>query len=372
MRIFDFEKNIQGVGVVLRASLNAPIENGVITDTFRIEKAIPTLERLSKKGARTTVIAHIGRDPVNSLKPVFEEIKKHTTLPIQFADGVIGESVCRKVEALHSGDVLLLENVRREPGEKENNQTFAEQLASYGTVYINDSFPVAHRNHASVVGISHYIPGFAGPQFMNEYNGISPALSPKSPNIAIVGGAKFVTKEPLIRTLLQKYDAVFIGGALAHDFFVAKGYEIGKSLASRTSHVNDLIENEKIILPTDVVVRGNNGVETKKVEEVLPSDTIVDVGPQSLTAISSRIEEAQFVLWNGPMGNFEEGFSEATEALARTIAEAEGVSVVGGGDTIAAIQKLSLNDSFTHVSTAGGAMLQFIAEGTLPGIKALT
>lgn len=372
MRVFDFSKNIKGVGVVLRASLNVPIENGRVTDAFRLIKAIPTFERLAEAGARTVVIGHIGREKTNSLVPVFEEIKKHTDIPLQFVHGVVGEQVCRSVEGLQPGETLLLENVRRESGEKNNDSDFAERLASYGSIYVNDAFPDAHREHASIVGTPKFILGFAGPQFMNEFNGISPALSPESPNIAIVGGAKFVTKEPLIRTLLAKYDHVFIGGALAHDFFVAKGLEIGKSLASHTSHVADLLENSKIILPVDVVVLTQEGIATKAVEDVLPSDTILDVGPKSLAAMSPLIEKARSILWNGPMGNFEKGFSDGTEALARKIATAKGTSVVGGGDTVAAIQKLGLNESFTHVSTAGGSMLQFIAEGTLPGIEALT
>ena len=372
MRVFDFSQNIRGTGVVLRASLNVPVENGVVTNTFRVEKEIATFEAFAKAGARTVVVAHIGRDPMNSLRPVFEEVKKRTHIPIQFVEGVVGEHVCKKVEALQAGETLFLENVRREAGEKANDAHFAERLASYGSVYVNDAFSASHREHASIVGIPKIIPGFAGPLFKEECEQIGRARTPESPNIAIVGGAKFVTKEPLIRKLLETYDSVFIGGALAHDFFVAKGLEVGKSLASHTTHVSDLLDNSKILLPTDVTVLGNNGIETKGVEEVLPEETIFDVGPKSLAIIAPLIDKANFILWNGPLGNFEKGFSESTEALARKVANAKGPSVVGGGDTVAAIQKLGLNDKFDHVSTAGGAMLQFISDGTLPGIEALT
>lgn len=371
MRTFDFSQNIRGTGVIVRASLNVPIKNGEVTNAYRIEAALPTIEALSKQGARTVVIAHVGRNPHATLEPVFKELKKRTSVPMQFIKEITGEKVVRQVESLKNGEVLVLENIRRNPGETKNDADFAETLASYGSVYINDAFPVSHRAHASIVGIPKHIPGFAGITFAKEFEGISPALEPKSPNIAIIGGAKFETKEPLIRTLLDQYDHIVIGGALANDFFHAKGYEVGKSLVSRSSRVSDLLTNSKIIVPTDVVVQSIDGKEVKKAEDVTPTDAIWDIGPESLTALEAHIEKARFVLWNGPLGNFEEGFSEGTERLAEMIAHASGESVVGGGDTVASIQKLGLNNKFSHVSTAGGAMLDFIADGTLPGIEAL-
>lgn len=371
MREFDFSQSLRGVGVVLRAELNVPLRGGRITDAFRIRAALPTIQKLSKAGARTVVIAHIGRENTDTLRPVFEAIKEMTHVPLSFAETITGASVCRAVEAQAPGEVLLLENIRRHPGETRNSESLAEILAGYGSLYVNDAFPASHRAHASIVGIPRFIPGFAGPAFMNEFNGTLPALNPPSPSLAIVGGAKFATKEPLVRTLLEKYDHVCVGGALAHDFFLAQGFEIGKSIASRAVDVSGFLEKKNLILPTDVVVRNPHGVETKNVDEVLGSDTILDIGPESLEKLKSLIMDARFVLWNGPLGNFEEGFEEGTEELARIIAKSAGESVVGGGDTIAAIEKLKLNDRFTHVSTAGGAMLQFIAEGTLPGIEAL-
>ena len=372
MRVFDFSQNLRGVGVVLRASLNVPVANGHVTNTFRIDAAITAIEKLSRAGARTTVIAHIGRESTDSLSPVFEEIKKRTQVPISFVDVVVGEKVCSKVEALTPGEVLMVENVRRDRGEVANDDAFAERLASYGSIYINDAFPASHRSHASIIGIPKHIPGFAGPAFMHEHNGITPALTPGTPSVAIIGGAKFVTKEPLIRTLLKKYDHVCIGGALAHDFFLAKGMEIGESLVSRSADVADLLDNEKIILPTDVVVLGPDGIEAKSVLDVSPKDNILDIGPESITSLGDLVKKSELVLWNGPLGNFEKGFFDGTERMAETIAQSNAQSIVGGGDTIAAIQKLNLNDKFTHVSTAGGAMLDFIARGTLPGIEALS
>lgn len=371
MRSFDFSQDIRGVGVVLRAPLNVPIEDGVVTNTFRLEQALKTIEQLSQKGARTVVLGHIGREQTASLKPVFSALKEKKHTRLSFVDAVVGGGVCSAIEALAPGETLMLENVRRNPGEVANDPVFGERLASYGSVFINDAFSASHRSHASIIGIPQYIPGFAGPLFLKEYEGITPALSPESPNIAIVGGAKFVTKEPLIRTLLNKYDHIFIGGALAHDFFVAKGLEVGKSLVSRTARVDDLLNNSKIILPVDAVVLNHEGIETKEIDSISPEDMILDIGPKSLARIAPLLEKARFVLWNGPMGNFEKGFSESTEALARKVAAVKGSSVVGGGDTVAAIQKLGLNEKFTHVSTAGGAMLDFIADGTLAGIEVL-
>jgi phosphoglycerate kinase len=221
------------------------------------------------------------------------------------------------------------------------------------------------------VGLPKYLPSYAGEQFIAELKGLSQALDPKSPSLAILGGAKFVTKEPLIRALLKKYDQVFVGGALATDFFKAKGYEVGKSLVSESPGVIDLLSNSKILLPIDVTVEGSSGAEVKAPSEILKNETIYDGGQKSLALLAPLIEKARTVLWNGPLGNFERGYSQMTEELATIVARAAGVSVVGGGDTIASIEKLGLNSKFEFLSTAGGAMLDFLAHGTLPGIEAL-
>lgn len=372
MKEFDFTQNVRGVGVVLRASFNVPLEKGVVANTFRIEEALPTIEELSRCGARTVIVAHIGREKTDSLRPVYDALKKMTHVPLSFSDHVVGAAAYAAFQALKPGEALLLENVRRMPGETENSDLLAERLAAFGSLYINDAFSDSHRTHASIVGIPKHIPGFAGPAFMKEYRGISPALTPEVPSVAIIGGAKFGTKEPLIRTVAEKYNSVFIGGALAHDIFLAKGFEIGKSLVSRSADVSTFLKNENIHIPEDVVVQTHEGVETKLTEDVLPGDIIFDAGPQTLGKLKALVQSAQFILWNGPLGNFEKGFTKGTEELARIIAAAPGASIVGGGDTVAAIQGLGLNGKFTHVSTAGGAMLDFIANGTLPGIEALT
>jgi len=371
MQPFNFSQNLKGIGVVLRASLNVPIQNGSVSNPFRLEQAIGTIERLSKTGARIIIVGHIGREKTDSLKPVFNELKKRAAVPIAFSEQVVGVRAYEAAKGLAPGSALLLENVRREAGETENSDAFAEKLAAFGSLYINDAFSDSHRAHASIVGVPEHIRGFTGPAFMKEFDGITPALNPKKPSIAIVGGAKFGTKEPLVRTLLQKYDHVVVGGALAHDFFIAKGLEVGKSLASRTGISPDLLDNAKIILPQDVVVESNGEIETKNVEDVSPGDSILDIGPHSLAALEPLVKNASSILWNGPLGNFEKGFTAGTEEFARSVASSKGHSIVGGGDTVAAIQGLNLNEKFDHVSTAGGAMLQFIADGTLVGIEAL-
>jgi phosphoglycerate kinase len=360
---------LRGHTVLLRASLNVPVENGVVRNPFRLDAALKTVGLLSSAGARVVLISHIDGDGSPSLRPVYEYLK--TKVPLVFVEDVAGERARTAVHALTDGQVALIENVRRDAGEVTNDDAFARRLASLGDVYVNDDFAAAHRKHASIIGVPQYLPSYAGLQFVAEVEGLTKALEPKSPSLAIVGGAKFVTKEPLIRALLPKYDYVFVGGALAIDFYKAKGYEVGKSLVSDSPHLADLLTNSKVILPVDATVVGPAGTFVKDVRELLPNDTIYDIGPKSIEMLRPLAAKARTVLWNGPLGNFEKGFSSMTEELATVLADAPGVSVVGGGDTIAAIQKLGLNDKFEFLSTAGGAMLDFLAHGTLPGIEAL-
>lgn len=315
------------------------------------------------------LVSHIDGEGSPSLRPVYEYLK--TKVPLVFVDDVAGERARTAVHALTNGQVALIENVRRDAGEVANDDAFARRLASLGDVFVNDDFAAAHRKHASIIGVPKYLPSYAGLQFVAEVAGLTKALEPKSPSLAIVGGAKFVTKEPLIRALLPKYDFVFVGGALAIDFYKAKGYEVGKSLVSDAPHLADLLTNSKVILPVDATVVGPAGTFVKDVHELLPNDTIYDIGPKSIETLKPLAAKARTVLWNGPLGNFEKGFSSMTEELAKVLADAPGVSVVGGGDTIASIQKLGLNNKFEFLSTAGGAMLDFLAHGTLPGIEAL-
>lgn len=357
--------------MLLRASLNVSPEAGRVADAFRLKESLKTIELFASHGARLVVLAHIGRARTDSLRFVWETLKKESTLSIRFAEDVGGPRSHALAGSLKDGEVLLVENVRRDPGEENNDPDFAARLASLGDVYVNDAFSDSHRAHASIVGIPRYIPAFAGPNFMKEYEGISPARAPKSPSLAVIGGAKFLTKEPLLRRLLDTYDRLVIGGALANDFLFAKGYEVGKSLAARSPHVAELLENSKLILPQDVIVFGPDGVATKKASDVGVNDSIVDVGPATLASLAPYIAKTRSILWNGPLGNFENGYADATLSLARLIADSRAHSVIGGGDTVTAIRGLGITGRFSFVSTAGGAMLEFITRGTLPGIEAL-
>lgn len=363
--------SLSGKRILLRASLNVPVENGRVANAFRMHESLKTIELLASRGARVVVCAHIGRAHTDSLRPVFEAMKRETTLTLHFSDEVVGERASAASARLKDGEVLLLENVRREAGEERNDPVFAARLAALADIYVNDAFADSHRMHASIVGVPALLPHFAGPNFMQELAALEGALSPQSPSLAIIGGAKFVTKEPLLAALVSRYDRVFVGGALANDFLKARGLEVGKSLVSGNAVAAALLQNSKLILPGVVTVDGPNGRREAPVTDIAPEESVFDVAPASFEALAPFIYKARFILWNGPMGNFERGFSAGTEALVKLVAHASGQAVVGGGDTIAAIERLKFRPHFTHVSAAGGAMLEFIANGTLPGIEAL-
>lgn len=361
--------DIKGIHVIVRCSFDVPIENGMVTDPLRLDAALPTIEYLAHKGARVVLMGHVGRDPMFSARPVYEYLKKK--LSLSFVEDLAGPRARAASAALKDGEIMMIENLRRDAGERGNDDAFARALAALGDIYVNDAFTNTHRKHASMVGIPKYLPGYAGFQFMDEVNGLTPALSPESPSLAVIGGKKFETKAAVVHTLLHKYDKLFIGGAIVNDFFKAKGMEVGKSLIADPEMVRPLLGNSKIILAEDVVVENPNGVEDKNVTDVHENDVIFDIGPKSIEALRPIIEKSRTILWNGPMGNFEKGFTHQTDALAKLIAEAKGKTIVGGGDTLASIQNLGLMDKFTFASTAGGAMLDFLANGTLPGIDAL-
>ncbi len=361
--------NVTGMRVLVRASFDVPIENGAVTDPLRLDAALPTIEYLRHKGARVVLMGHVGRDPMFSARPVYEYLK--TKIPLSFTEDIAGPQAQAASRNLKDGEILMIENLRRDSGERGNDDTFARSLAALGDIYVNDAFTNTHRNHASMVGVPKYIPGYAGLQLMDEVNGLTPALHPESPSLAVIGGKKFETKAAVVHTLLNKYDKLFIGGAIVNDFLKAKGLEVGKSLIADPEMVRPLLNNSKIILAEDVTIENPNGVEDRDVTDVHENDTIFDIGPKSIAALRPVIEKSRTILWNGPMGNFEKGFTKQTDALAKMIAESKGKTIVGGGDTLASIQSLNLMEKFSFVSTAGGAMLDFLANGTLPGIEAL-
>ena len=367
MTLLDIRRvEVSGKRVLLRASLNVPVQDGKVLNDFRIRRAIPTIEHLRNNGAITIIIAHIGRNPHESLREVHEIL--NAKIPCTFVQSV--DLAMAATKSAQPGDVFLIENLRRDPGEVDNDDDFVRNLADLAELYVNDSFAAAHRMHASVVGVPELLPSYAGMSLINEVEQLSHAQHPEKPALFVLGGAKFATKLPLIEKCLEQYDKIFVGGALATDFFKAKGYEVGTSLVSDdTSGIKMLLKDPRIVLPHDVVVENDGVVTIKKPEDVLKDDNMVDVGPESIQFLEDDICEAKFILWNGPMGKYEGGFADQTETLAYLIANAPGDSVVGGGDSVATVNRLKLEDRFTFVSTGGGSMLQYLADGTLPGIE---
>lgn len=349
--IKDIE-NLNGVKVLVRLDLNVPIENGHIIDDFRIRKAIPLIKFLYEKGANLILISHIETKEKPTLEPVADYLNK-AGIECLF------EKNYKKV-LNNKARIILLENLRAHEGEKENDKKFAKELASLADIYVNDAFSVSHRKHASVCAITEFIPSFYGLHFENEVNHLSSAFNPDHPFFFILGGAKFDTKLPLVDKFFSVADKVFIGGALANDFFRAQGKDIGMSLVSEpVPELSKFLNNNKLILPVDSVMKGT---------------AIMDAGMKTIDLLRVQIERSKFVLWNGPLGAYETGYKASTLQLSEILADAtkKGVkTIVGGGDTLATIAELKLEDSFTFVSTGGGAMLDFLAKGTLPGIEAL-
>ena len=366
-------KNLKGKRVLVRASLNVPFsKEGVLLDDFRLQKTLPTIEYLREHGARVIVCGHLGRDAHMTLGPIFHYLQKHID-GIQFAHDVTGPSVTNAVGNLNDGDVLLLENLRRCDGETANDLQFAEELADLADIYVNDAFSVSHREHASIVGIPFFLPAYAGMLFKDEYDQLQYARDPEHPALFILGGAKFETKQPLVEKFLTIYDHVFVTGALANDFFAAGGHSVGRSLVSDPPvNVKHLLTHPKILLPQDVMVLTIEGEKVvKKPEEVEDGDMINDAGPETMKMLEPIIKQAKFILWNGPLGDYQLGFVDGTKSLVELISRTKPDSVVGGGDTMSLITKFGYDKQFSFCSTAGGSMLEFLLKGTIPGIMAL-
>ena len=363
--------DLSGKKVLLRASLDVPTRRGAVMDVFRVHKALKTIEYLRERGACIIIIAHLGREPENTLRPIYEYLKKINK--VNFVEDIVGDRVHEAISSMASGDVLLLENLRRDPGEKNNDATFSKALAGLADIYVNDAFANSHRKHASIIGVPEFLPSYAGLLFETEVLELSKARSPSHPALFILGGAKFNTKMPLITKFLDIYDHVFVGGALANDFYKAMGYNVGKSLISdKPPPIEHLLSDKRIMLPNDVTVLTPSGNRiVKKPSEVLDDEIINDCGPETLRALEQLALDSEFILWNGPIGDYQHGFTENTEMLARTIIASGAHTIAGGGDTMSLLAKLDLGETFSFASTAGGAMLEYLLEGTLPGIEAL-
>ncbi|MEK7601923.1 MAG: phosphoglycerate kinase [Patescibacteria group bacterium] len=367
----------KNVPILVRAALNVPVADGVVVDTFRLRQALPTIAYLQERGAKVILLGHVTGTGAESLKPMYEVLKK--MLPaVEFSPTTIGKEVRALVRAMRPGDVLMLENLRRFKGEESNDLDFTASLAELADVFVQDAFDVCHRAHASVVGLPKLLPSYLGLLVEKEVEELSKALSPKHPALAIIAGAKFSTKEPVLHTLLSSYDQVFVGGALANDFLEAKGFFVADSLVSggNETEMKKLAALPELLLPEDVYVAEKEAARSESkivsVSDISDHTAILDVGPNSITSLLPYIKKAKTILWNGTLGRYEHGFTEGTRLLAEAITESNAHSILGGGDTVAALDALGLTKKFSFVSTGGGAMLDFLAEGTLPGLEALT
>ncbi len=363
---------LEGVKVLVRADFNVPIKNGAVMDDYRIRMTIPTIEFLTKKGAKVILISHleVKEGEKATLAPVSDRLTK-LGVSNTFIENIRNAQAAIENE-LQNGGVAVIENLRVSDGEKKNDPKFAKELASLADVYVNDAFSVCHRKHASIVGVPKFLPSYAGFQLEKEISNLSKAFNAPHPFVFVLGGAKFDTKLPLLQKFIDKADSVFVGGALAHDLFKFKGYEVGTSLVSEVSvDLSAIATSPKLILPIDVTTKDH---QVKMSDALLPTDCAYDAGPKTIEALKQKIASAKFILWNGPVGMYEDGFTEGTEGIAKMIAEqtSKGAeTIVGGGDTLAAIAKLGIEDKYSFVSTGGGAMLDYLAQGTLPGIEAL-
>jgi phosphoglycerate kinase len=377
--------DVAGKRVLVREDLNVPMSKGHITDDARIRAAVPTLQHLAQRGAAVIVMSHLGRpkgvEPDLSLRPVGMHLASLLGHEVHFAEDCVGEPARTAVGKLQNGQVLLLENVRFHPEEEANDPDFAHRLASLGELYVNDAFGASHRAHASVVGVAAYLPAFAGELMEAELTALHQALDhPRRPMLAVVGGAKVSTKVGVLRNLLKKVDALIVGGAMANTFFKAKGWPTGNGLVEDTAleEAREVADNagRKLLLPVDLVcarrMEAGQPLRIMNADAVEPGWMALDIGPRSVALFSQRLHGAGSVVWNGPLGVAEiRDFSDGTKAIGEAIATCGGYTLVGGGDTVAAIEALGLGGRFSHVSTGGGATLEYLEGKTLPGIAIL-
>ena len=380
--------DVAGRRVLVRADLNVPISDGAVGDDTRVRAALPTLRALMERGARVIVVSHLGRpkggpSPELSLAPVAARLGELLGQPVRLADAVVGPSVAAAVGALAPGEALLLENVRFEPGEEANDPALARALASLADVYVNDAFGTAHRAHASTVGIAAHLPSCAGYLLRRESETLSALLdNPARPFVGILGGARVSDKLAVAGNLLERLDALLLGGGMANTFLLAAGHAVGASLCEPdlADEAAAILAKGRalgvpILLPTDVVVASSVAAETGQVVPVaeVPDDAmILDIGPATVAAFAERIAGAGTVFWNGPMGVAERpAFARGTLGVARAVAACDGFTVVGGGDSIAALAATGLADAVGFVSTGGGASLELLEGRSLPGIAAL-
>jgi phosphoglycerate kinase len=378
--------DVKGKRVLVRVDFNVPLDQGRVADDTRIRAALPTIQYLMEQGARVILMSHLGRPKGKvrdelRLPPVAERLSELLDRPVAMAVDCVGEEVETAVDRLSPGDVLLLENLRFHPGEEANDPEFINQLASLGEIYVNDAFGTAHRAHASTEGVAHRLPAVAGFLMEKELNFLGRALeSPEHPFVAILGGAKISDKIGVVDNLLGKVDLLLIGGGMANTFLKAQGYQVGQSLVEEESLplARELLgkAGRRLILPVDVVVADRFDAEaqskTVSVEEVPEEWRILDIGPATVERFAQELYTAKTVVWNGTMGVAEfPRFAAGTQAIIEMLAESQATTIVGGGDTAAAVQQSGMAEKMTHVSTGGGASLELLEGKSLPGVAAL-
>lgn len=350
------DADVAGKRVLVRVDFNVPLKDGKVQDDLRIRAALPTLDLLHKNGAsKIILLAHLGRpggkDVVGlRMAQVESRVRELTAVPFE-----------------------MRENLRFDSREEENDETFAKELAGLGDIFVNEAFADSHRMHASIVGIPKFLQSYAGLRFEEEVGRLTLALTPPQGALAIIGGIKFETKVPLIKKLLELYAEVLLGGALANDLIKARGLPFGESLLSDTPVPKEIASNERLLIPEDAIFAesGSNSERSGFVVDIRANESIIDIGPTTSKRWAEKISKAPFVLWNGPMGIYEQGYRDGTDVLAAQLVHSGKLAVVGGGDTAAAVSKFSFDTQKVFVSTGGGAMLQFLADGTLPAIEAL-
>lgn len=373
-RLSSFPSRLRNKRILMRVDFNVPVTKGHVQDDMRIQKTLPTIKALRGRGHKIILLSHMEDEDGNTptLLPIATYVRMHGIRDLLFARDLEISSLRKKIESMDPGDILLVENIRKDDREKKNSAAFAEELASLGDIFINEAFSASHRLHASIVGIPCHLPSYAGPLFQKEVRELSRAFRPPHPFLLVLGGRKPI-KLTLLARFLRKADAVIAGGAIANTILAARGISVGASVIEEADAtlMRTLTHSRKILLPRDVVVERHTRKKVVEIDGIEPADKIFDLGPATMNDARSLVAKSRFIVWNGPLGYTEKGYTDATDEFIGMIKTGKRVVITGGGDTIAFLNQRKLLAVFSFISTGGGAMLDFLSEHTLPGIEAL-